>query len=97
MTEEEAVVYLRSKGVEVEAAETAYDLVGGRIVHLRLIADALNAGENFDSIPLLPKMIIFSLNSQELNENFLRDARAHVQGAQIMPGARYISRRKGPK
>lgn len=95
MTEEEAVVYLRSKGVEVEAAETAYDLVGGRIVHLRLIADALNAGENFDGIPLLPKMIIFSLNSQELNENFY-EKRAHMFKVLKSCLARAITT-KGPK
>lgn len=55
MTEEEAVVYLRSKGVEVEAAETAYGLVGRRIMHLRLVTGALNAGGDFGGIPLPSK------------------------------------------
>lgn len=95
MTKEEAVVYLRSRGVEVEAAETAYDLAGGSIVHLRLIADALNAGENFDSIPLLPEKIIFSLNPQGLNGNF-DETRAHMFQVLNSCLARAIMT-KGPK
>lgn len=89
MTEEEALEYLRSKGVEVEAAETAYDLVGGRIVHLRLIADALKAGRNFDGIPLLPKNDYLLTEFTGIKRKLLRDAQAHFQGAEIMPGARY--------
>lgn len=89
MTEEEALEYLRSKGVEVEAAETAYDLVGGRFVHLRLIADALKAGRNFDGIPLLPKNDYLLTEFTGIKRKLLRDAHAHFQGAQIMPGARY--------
>ena len=44
----------------------------------------------FDGIPLLPKMIILSLKFTGIKtETSTRRARAHVQGAQIMPGARY--------
>lgn len=69
--------------MEVEAAETAYDFVGGRIVHLRLIVDALNAGRNFDGIPLLPKKDYLPTEFTGIKRKLLRDARAHVQGAQI--------------
>ena len=53
---EEARDYSRSKGVEVEAAETAYDLVGGRILHLRLIADALVGVDKIIHI-ILPSLL----------------------------------------
>ena len=89
MIKEEAIYYLRSKGVEVELAETAYNLVGGRIVYLRLIADALNDGRNFDGIPLLPKNDYLLTKFTGIQQNLLRDARDNVQSAQLMPGARY--------
>lgn len=75
--------------MKVEAAETAYDLVGGRIVHLRLIADGLQGGRNFDGIPLLLKNDYLLTEFTGIKQVLLRDARAQVQGAQIMPGARY--------
>lgn len=75
--------------MEVEAAEIAYDLVGGRIVHLQRIADALNAGKNFDGIPLLPKNDYLLTKFTGINRKLLRDAHAQIEDAQIMPGACY--------
>lgn len=48
ITQKEVLFYLRSKRVEVKAVDKAYDLAGGCIVHLMLIADVLNTKENFD-------------------------------------------------
>lgn len=89
MTKEEALDYFRAEGLEVEATETAYNLVGGRIVHLRLIADALNAGRDFDGIPLLPKNDYLLTKFTGIQQNLLRDARENIRVAQLMPGARY--------
>lgn len=75
--------------MEVEAAETAYDLVGGRIIHLMRIADALKAGRDFDGIPLLPKNDYLLTKFTGIKQKLLRDARSNIQAAQIMPGARY--------
>ena len=89
MSEEESLDYLSSRGVEVEAAETAYDLVGGRIVHLTLIADALNAGTTFDGIPLLPKNDYLLTKFTVIKRKLLGDASIQIESAQIMSGARY--------
>lgn len=53
--EQEALEFLHSQGVEVGAAKIAFDLVGGRIVDLKLIVDTFHHDMNFDGIPLLPK------------------------------------------
>lgn len=50
MTQKETLFYLRSKSIEVKTIDRAYNLVGGHIVHLGLIADILNTRENFNNI-----------------------------------------------
>ena len=43
MDKEEALRYLKRLGINEKHAAQAYDLVGGRMIHLMLIADSIRA------------------------------------------------------
>lgn len=87
-TEEEALDFLNSQGVEARTAKQAYDLVGGRLVHLKFFVGAHHRA-SFEGMPLLLKDDYLLTRFTEVKRKQLGDARADVLRAQIMPSACY--------
>ena len=69
-------------------ADLAYDLVGGRLIHLKLIKGVHHL-KSFDGMPSLLKNDYHLTRFTEVKRMFFRDARADVVRAGLMPKGIY--------
>jgi hypothetical protein len=53
MSKDEATQYLKLRKIEEQVAEQIYEFVGGRIIHLKEVADAILQGEKLPGIYLI--------------------------------------------
>ena len=74
--------------MEARAANLAYDLVGGRLVHLKFFVGVHHL-ESFDGMPSLLKNDYHLTRFTEVKRNLSRDANADVVRAELMPKGIY--------
>ena len=67
----QALKFLRLQGVEARAANLAYDLVGGHLVHLKLFV-GVHHHESFDGMPSLLKNDYHLTRFPEVKRNLFR-------------------------
>lgn len=73
--------------MEASTAKQAYDLVGGRLVHLKLFV-GVHHGASFEGMPsFLSKNNYLLIGFTEVKQKLFRDAFAEVLRAQILPTA----------
>lgn len=73
--------------MDATTAKQAYDLVGGRLVHLKLFVAPHRAG--FAGMPSVLKNNYLLIGFTEVKRKLLRDAREDVLRAQLMPSNCY--------
>jgi len=71
MSKEEALQFLELRGLNKELITRSYELVGGRIIHLKDIADAIQLGFTF----------------QAIHQAMFSEAKAQLKNARIFPGS----------
>ena len=74
--------------MEARAANLAYDLVGGRLVHLKFFVGVHHL-ESFDGMPSLLKNDYHLTRFTEVKRKLFRDAKADVVRAELMPKGIY--------
>lgn len=74
--------------MEARIAKQAYDLVGGRLVHLKLFV-AAHRRSSSEGMPSLLKNDYLLTRFKDVKRKLLRDALAEVERAQIMPSYFY--------
>ncbi|KIX09924.1 uncharacterized protein Z518_01005 [Rhinocladiella mackenziei CBS 650.93] len=81
VSKEEALHYLRLRNIDGEQAAQIYHLVGGRMIHLKFIADKLERNSLFEDTR---QMMLNDAKGQLLDAEVLPKRRYHKEGAVIM-------------
>ncbi|KIX01032.1 uncharacterized protein Z518_10098 [Rhinocladiella mackenziei CBS 650.93] len=81
VSKEEALQYLKLRNIDKERAAQIYHLVGGRMIHLKFIADKLERNGAFEAIR---QMIFYDVNGQLMSAQVLPAHRYHKEGAVII-------------
>ena len=91
MSKEEALQYLQLRKIDGKQAEQIYELVGGRMVHLKTFADEIMANAEFESMCSISmeNRFRFSPFFTDLRIDMLRDSKTQLEIANVLPKQRY--------
>jgi hypothetical protein len=81
VSKEEALQYLKLREIDKEQAAQIYELVGGRMIHLKSIADDIKSNGTLDDIR---KTMFSNAESQLQSAKILDERRYHKDGAKII-------------
>jgi hypothetical protein len=81
VSKEEALEYLKLRKIDGELAAQIYELVGGRMIHLRSIADGIEANVTLEA---LRKQMFSNAKSQLNSAGILPDLQYHKDGVKIV-------------
>ena len=73
MSKEEALEYLKLREIDEEQAAQIHELVGGRMIHLKSIADDIKSNGTLEDI----------------REAMFSKAKGQLTSAEVLPGSRY--------
>ena len=91
MSKEEALQYLQLRKIDGKQAEQIYELVGGRMVHLKTFADEIMANAEFESMCSISMENRFGFSPffTDLRIDMLRDSKTQLEIANVLPKQRY--------
>jgi hypothetical protein len=90
VSKDEALQYLKLRGIDGKLAADIYELVGGRMIHLKSIADDIEINVDFQSTysMLCGKQVGFSPLT-EIRKRMLNSAEYQLEAAEVTPHSRY--------
>jgi len=88
VSKEEALQYLQLRKIDAKKAAQIYELVGGRMIHLRRLANAKTKFESMCSISM-ENRFGFSPFFTDVRIAMSRDAEQQLAIAQVLPNYRY--------
>ena len=88
VSKEEALQYLQLRKIDAKKAAQIYELVGGRMIHLKTLADANTKFESMCSISM-ENRLGFSPFFTDLRIDMLRDSKTQLEIANVLPKQRY--------
>ena len=81
MSKEEALQYLKLREIDEEQAAQIHELVGGRMIHLKAVADEIKRDITLEDIR---KKLFYDAASQLNSAQVLSDLRYHEEGVKII-------------
>ena len=81
MSKEEALEYLKLRKIDKEQAARIYELVGGRMIHLKAVADDIKENGTFEGVR---KAMFSKAKGQLTSAEVLSDSRYHKDGAKVI-------------
>ena len=81
MSKEEALQYLKLRKIDEEQAAQIHELVGGRMIHLKSMADGIKENVTHET---MRKTMFSNAKSQLKSAEILPDLRYHKDGAKIV-------------
>jgi hypothetical protein len=81
VSKEEALQYLKLREIDEEQAAQIHELVGGRMVHLKSIADDIKSNGTLED---MRKAMFSKAKGQLTSAEILSDSRYHKDGAKIV-------------
>ena len=91
MSKEEALQYLQLRKIDGKQAQQIYELVGGRMVHLKTFADEIMANAEFESMCSISMENRFGFSPffTEVRSAMLSDAKSQLAFAMVLPHDSY--------
>ena len=91
MSKEEALQYLQLRKIDAKQAAQIYELVGGRMIHLKTFADEMMANTKFESMCSISMENRFGFSPffTDVRIAMSRDAEQQLAIAQVLPNYRY--------
>jgi len=81
LSKEEALEYLKLREFDEKQAAQIYELVGGRMIHLKFIADEIKRNKTFED---MRKAMLSKAKGQLTSAEILPDSRYHKDRAKIV-------------
>ena len=81
MSKEEALEYLERREIDKEQAAQIYELVGGRMIHLKSIVEDIKGNGTLEDVC---KAMFSKAKGQLTSARILPDSRYHKDGAKIV-------------
>jgi hypothetical protein len=91
VSKEEALQYLKLREIDEEQAAQIYEFIGGRMIHLKSIADGVRAGITLKGMCTACYVEIgwFLTTFTAIRKEMIFDAEGELQSAEILPQHRY--------
>ena len=91
MSKEEALQYLQLRKIDGKQAEQIYELVGGRMIHLKTFADEMMANTKFESMCSISMENRFGFSPffTDVRIGMLSDAKTQLEIANVLPHDSY--------